>query len=106
MSMKYSVFIEPPEGFHPIVEAAGCYCEWSDKMLFLKRHPLKSQGNTWGIPRGKLEKNENPRMAVIREIREEVGLNFHDYFFDFYSSKSRLPVKFFFHAFLRSGAFS
>lgn len=76
--MKYSVFIDPPEGFNPAVECAGCYCEWEDKILLLKRHPEKSQGNTWGVPGGKMEINEDPRMAVIREIREEVGLNIDD----------------------------
>lgn len=76
--MKYSVFIDPPEGFHPTVEVAGCYCEWIDKILFLKRHPQKPQGNTWGVPAGKIEKNEDPRTTVIRETREEVGLNIDD----------------------------
>ena len=44
----------------------------------MKRYPEKVQGNTWGIPGGKIEKNESPRIAVIREIREEVGLNIDD----------------------------
>jgi 8-oxo-dGTP pyrophosphatase MutT (NUDIX family) len=68
-------FLKPPEDFAPIAEAAGCYCEYEDKLLFLKRHPDKSQGNTWGIPGGKLEKGESARDAVIREIWEEVGLD-------------------------------
>ena len=76
--MKYSLFMELPKDFNPTVEAAGCYCYWQDKLLFLKRHPEKPQGNTWGIPGGKVEKTENPKMAVIREIREEVGLNIDD----------------------------
>lgn len=73
--MQYSVFLEPPKGFQPALEGSGCYCEWDNKILFLKRHPGKPQGNTWGVPGGKLEKHENPREAVVREIKEEVGLN-------------------------------
>ncbi len=76
--MKYSIFIEPPKDFNSSVEAAGCYCEWTDKILLLKRHHQKPQGNTWGVPGGKMEKNETPRMAVIREIKEEVGLDIDD----------------------------
>jgi 8-oxo-dGTP diphosphatase len=73
--MKYSVYVNPPKDFLSKVEVAGCVCEWEDKILLLKRHPEKPQGNTWGLPSGKLEKNENSQMAVIREVHEEVGLN-------------------------------
>lgn len=73
--MRYEVFAEPPKDFNPAIKAAGCYCSWNDKLLFLKRHPEKPQGNTWGVPGGKLEKSETAKMAVIREIHEEVGLN-------------------------------
>ena len=76
--MKYSIFLEPPENFHPTVEAAGCYCEYEDTILLLKRHPNSAQGGTWGVPAGKLEKNESPRAAVIREVREEVGFEIDD----------------------------
>lgn len=36
----------------------------------------KKQGNRWGIPGGKVEKNEAPLQAVIREIKEETGYDF------------------------------
>lgn len=29
----------------------------------------------WNLPGGKLEKNETPEMGVIREVKEETGLN-------------------------------
>lgn len=78
MGLKYSVFTEPPEDFNATVEGAGCYCYFQDKILFVRRHPDKPQGNTWGIPGGKVEEAENPKMAVIREIHEEVGLDIND----------------------------
>ncbi len=71
--MKYSIYTEKPEGFCPAVEVAGCYCEHRDKILLLKRHPDKPQGLTWGVPAGKLEKGENPKVAMQRELYEEVG---------------------------------
>lgn len=77
-NMKYSIFTEPPEDFHATVEVAGCYCEFEHKILLVKRHPNTSQGNTWGMPAGKFEKGETERMAVIREVYEEVGLKIDD----------------------------
>lgn len=76
--MEYSVFKEKPENFQVHFEASGCFCYSGKKILFLRRNPEKPQGNTWGVPGGKLEKNETPKMAVIREVYEEVGLNIND----------------------------
>ena len=73
--MKCFIFAEPPENFKASIEVSSCYCEFEDQILLVKRHPNKSQGNTWGVPAGKLEKGENPLAAVIREVHEEVGLN-------------------------------
>ncbi len=74
MSLNYSIFTKPPLGFHATVEVASCFCECEGKILLLKRHPQKSQGNTWGVPAGKMEKNETPVMTIIREVAEEIGL--------------------------------
>lgn len=76
--MDYEVFTHPPQGFQPLVEIVGCHCEWSNKFLLAKRHPNKSQGNFWAVPGGKIEPQELPRNAVIREIKEEVGLDIND----------------------------
>ena len=76
--MKYTIYSQPPPDFHPTVEVASCYCSYENKILLLKRHPRKPQGDTWGVPAGKLEKRETPRMAVVREIHEEVGLEIDD----------------------------
>lgn len=64
----------PPKNFHPKIEVAGCYCEFENKILLLKRAPHKLQGMTWGIPGGKLDSGETPVKAVIREVYEEIGL--------------------------------
>lgn len=75
--MAYSQFFDPPNDFHPLQEAGGCYCEYENKVLFLKRHPNKPQGNTWGIPGGKLNAGETPRQGTVREVFEEVGIPIH-----------------------------
>jgi 8-oxo-dGTP diphosphatase len=73
--LSYQVFLHPPAHFTPSMEAAGCYCRWTDRLLLIKRQSNKSQANKWGVPGGKLEKDENPLQAVIREMREEVGVS-------------------------------
>ena len=72
---NYQVFNEPPEGFDLSFQAAGCYCRYEDKILLLRRHPTRYDGNTWGVPGGKFEKGETARQAVVREVLEEVGID-------------------------------
>lgn len=72
------VFHVPPLDFQPRVTVAGCFCEFEDKILLLKRHPNKPQGHTWGIPGGKLDEGETPRTAVVREVCEEVGIGINE----------------------------
>lgn len=71
--MHCLTFTTPPKNFSPDVQVAGLFCEHLQTILFLKRHPQKSQGNTWGIPAGKMEQGEDPLKAVLREIHEEAG---------------------------------
>ncbi|MDP1880545.1 MAG: NUDIX hydrolase, partial [Parachlamydiaceae bacterium] len=75
MTLSFSVYTNPPEDFNPGLQAAGCVCEWEDKILILQRSPHKFQGGKWAIPGGKMEGNETPRSCAIREIEEEAGLN-------------------------------
>jgi 8-oxo-dGTP pyrophosphatase MutT (NUDIX family) len=69
------LFEKPPKNFNPKIEATVCFISANNKFLFLKRHPLKPQGNTWGIPGGKLLVGEDPASGVLREISEETGLH-------------------------------
>lgn len=73
--MKYEIFETMPNDFHPKVEISGCYLWCKEKILLLNRDLSRPQGNTWGVAAGKIETNETPLQAVIREVREEVGLN-------------------------------
>lgn len=74
MITKYLVFTDPPDDFHRAAEVAACYCECNDRFLFLLRHSTRPQGNTWGLPAGKLEKNEMPFIGMVRELKEETGI--------------------------------
>jgi len=44
-----------------------------DEILCALRAPEMSMGNLWEIPGGKVEKNEDPYSALVREISEELG---------------------------------
>ena len=73
--MDYAVYEQKPAGFTAEVEAAGGYIWCQNKLLLLRRHEKKPQGDTWGIPAGKLERNESPKEAAIREVLEEAGID-------------------------------
>lgn len=71
----YSVYTKDPGNFIPKFEAVGCFCEYKDTVVLLKRNADTVEGNTWCIPGGKKEKHENHRDATIRETLEETGLD-------------------------------
>lgn len=61
----FSVF----SGFYHIIEAAGGIVKHpSGKYLFIKRF------GKWDLPKGKIEKNESPDSAALREVMEECGI--------------------------------
>lgn len=76
MKMKepYLMSTNPLKGFNPSMDVVGGVLEWDNKILLVYRHKDKPCGETWGIPSGKLEKNEPPILGLIREINEEVGI--------------------------------
>jgi len=55
------------------LRTAGCFIEYDGKFVILHRHPEKSQGDTWGLPAGKVEPGETDEEAIIREVQEETG---------------------------------
>lgn len=66
---------EKPDDFTPRFEVVSCFVEWQDKILLLHRQEHKPQPDTWGVPAGKLEGDEDSLQAMVRELREETGLN-------------------------------
>ncbi len=70
-----TVYLIKPENFQSKVEITACFLEYQDKILLLHRQDHQSQGNLWGIPGGKIEKEETPLEAVIREVREETSFD-------------------------------
>ncbi len=72
--MNIQVYEKQPEGFNPHVEVSACYLEMDKRLLLLQSTSKKSEPETWGVPAGKIEKNESPESAAKRELFEETGI--------------------------------
>ena len=68
------IFTSPPEQFAPRFEVVSCFVEHEGRVLFLRRHPTKSEGDKWGVPAGKVDTGETLVDAMCRELQEETGL--------------------------------
>ena len=64
-----------PKNFNPVYEVVACFLERDKKILLLHRQDNKSEGNKWGLPAGKVDDGEDIFEAIVREIKEETGLN-------------------------------
>lgn len=52
-----------------------CGVIWKeDKIFIARKSPEKSLGGYWEFPGGKIEVGEDPKHALERELREELGM--------------------------------
>ena len=49
-----------------------------DQILISKRPEKKHLSGYWEFPGGKVEKNETPENAIIREVKEELNVNINN----------------------------
>lgn len=68
------IYKEIPEDFNSKFEVVSCYVEHDGDILLLHRNDAKPEGNTWGLPAGKLDGHEDISQAMEREIFEETGV--------------------------------
>src|SRR5262245_12202044 len=64
-----------PRNPHPIVLVAACVLlDAEGRMLLARRPEGRSLAGLWEFPGGKIEAGEAPEDAVVRELREELGI--------------------------------
>lgn len=55
------------------MRVVGCFLQYNDQFVLLRRLSHKPDGDSWGLPAGKVDPNESDEAAVIRELFEETG---------------------------------
>lgn len=61
--------------------AVGIIIDNQDRILITQRSSKTTHAGFWEFPGGKLEQDETPEAALIREIKEEVNLDVLEYKF-------------------------
>ena len=56
------------------IRVVGAVIHRERQVLACRRKPEKSAGGRWEFPGGKVELGEDPRVALARELKEELGL--------------------------------
>ncbi len=65
-----------PAGSKPVLLVAACALIDSDGRVLLARRPEgKTMAGLWEFPGGKLAPGETPEQALIRELKEELGID-------------------------------
>ena len=60
---------------HPLVlVAAVALLDPDGRVLIAQRPPGKAMAGLWEFPGGKIEDGESPEEALVRELREELGI--------------------------------
>jgi len=67
---------EPPAAPLPLVlVVAAALVDKDGRVLLAERPPGKSMAGLWEFPGGKLQAGEAPEVGLVRELREELGID-------------------------------
>lgn len=67
------IYSEKPKDFKSKFDVVGCFLEYDGKILLVHRADHKPQGDTWGVPAGKVDPGETLLQTMARELLEETG---------------------------------
>jgi len=67
-------FVKADEGKDTAIKAAGVMFVDGNRVLLLKRTDQADSGGLWAFPGGKIEGDETPEQAALREAVEETGI--------------------------------
>jgi 8-oxo-dGTP diphosphatase len=66
---------EAPAGLPLLLVAACALVDTETRVLIARRPEGRSMAGLWEFPGGKMEPGESPEAAIIRELREELGID-------------------------------
>lgn len=61
----------------PLLVVAAALVDADGRVLLQQRPPGKAMAGLWEFPGGKVEQDETPESALIRELEEELGIRTH-----------------------------
>lgn len=67
------IYKERPQNFDSKFDVVSCFIGYNGEILLLHRQDHKPEGNTWGVPAGKVDDGEKILETMVREIKEETG---------------------------------
>lgn len=65
----------PPVGLPVLLVAAVAMVDSDGRVLLARRPPGKSLAGLWEFPGGKVNPGETPEAALVRELKEELGVD-------------------------------
>jgi 8-oxo-dGTP pyrophosphatase MutT (NUDIX family) len=57
-----------------LIHYALCYCIYNDELVLIEKNKPDWQKGKLNLPGGKVEENESPMTAAVRELKEETNL--------------------------------
>jgi 8-oxo-dGTP diphosphatase len=70
----YNALPPPPAGLPLLLVVAAALIDADGRVLLGQRPPGKVLPGLWEFPGGKVQEGETPEAALIRELREELGI--------------------------------
>lgn len=74
MSSCFDITVTPPPPRPILLVAAAVLVDPDGRVLIGSRPEGKAYAGWWEFPGGKLEKDETPEWALVRELNEELGI--------------------------------